>query len=388
MFVHVGDLDVHVQVSGPSGAPALLLLHSLGTNLHVWDAQAEALSERFRVVRPDMRGHGLTSVTAGPYEIAGLARDALAVLDMLGIARAHVAGISIGGMIAQALAAEAPGRVLSLILCDTAMAIPPPELWRERAGTVRTHGMAPLLEPVIARWVTPGFRTNPAARGLEAMLLRTSPEGYAGAAEAIARADLAARTRTLTMPALVLVGERDEATPPTSGEALAQAIKGARFQMLPNAAHIPTVEQPAAVTEAMRAFLTPSAGDPYEAGLAVRRAVLGEAHVARSLANVSDFDRAFQHFITRSAWGGVWTRPGLDRRTRSLLTLVMLASLGHHEELRLHLRATRNTGASENEVAEALLQVAVYGGVPAANTAFRIAKETFAELRASEEKTA
>ena len=120
--------------------------------------------------------------------------------------------------------------------------------------------------------------------------------------------------------------------------------------------------------------------------MAVRRAVLGEAHVARASTAVTEFDRAFQHFITRTAWGGVWTRPGLDRRTRSLLTIAMMAALGHHEELKLHLRASRNTGASEADIAEVLLQVAVYGGVPAANSAFRIAKETFRELRASEEK--
>jgi 3-oxoadipate enol-lactonase/4-carboxymuconolactone decarboxylase len=325
-------------------------------------------------------------VTEGPYDIAGLARDALAVLDTLGIRQAHVVGLSVGGMIAQSLAAQAPDRVASLVLCDTAMAIPPRDLWEQRAATVRLHGMNAVLEPVIARWVTPGFRASPEARGLEAMLLRTSPEGYAGAAEAIAAADLSEHTAQLAVHTLVLVGDQDQATPPASAEALARAIRGARFQMLPNAAHLPTVEQPAAVTAAIRDFLMSNAADPYEAGLAVRRAVLGDAHVARSLSAVTDFDRAYQQFITRGAWGGVWTRPGLDRRTRSLLTLVMLASLGHHEELRLHVRATRNTGASESDVAEALLQVAVYGGVPAANSAFRIAKETFHEMRASEEK--
>jgi 3-oxoadipate enol-lactonase/4-carboxymuconolactone decarboxylase len=158
--------------------------------------------------------------------------------------------------------------------------------------------------------------------------------------------------------------------------------------MLRGAAHIPTVEQPEAVTAAIGEFLAPVPADWFEAGLAVRRAVLGEAHVARSMAGVTDFDRAFQQFITRSAWGGVWTRPGLDRRTRSLLTIAMLAALGHEEELKLHLRASRNTGASEADIAEALLQVAVYGGVPAANSAFRIAKELFRELRTTEESAA
>src|SRR3954452_15877428 len=118
MFVRAADLNVHVRLDGPPSAPALLLLHSLGTTGDIWEAQAAALSRSFRVIRPDMRGHGLTSVTPGPYSLDGLAGDALAVLDALGIGRAHVAGLSIGGAIAQAIAAHAPDRVRSLILCD------------------------------------------------------------------------------------------------------------------------------------------------------------------------------------------------------------------------------------------------------------------------------
>jgi 3-oxoadipate enol-lactonase / 4-carboxymuconolactone decarboxylase len=380
MFVRVGDIDVHVQVSGPPGAPALLLLHSLGASLHVWDPQAEALALSFRVIRPDMRGHGLTSVTPGPYDIAALARDAIGVLDALGVARAHVAGLSIGGLLAQSVAAQAPERVASLILCDTAMSLPPPDLWMQRAATVRAQGMPALVDSVMARWVMPAFMDSAPARGLRAMLLRTDPEGYAGAAEAIAAADLTAQTSALKVPALVLVGEHDPATPVASAEVLTRAITGSALRVLADAAHIPTIEQPEAVTAAMRDFLSPVPADLYEAGMAVRRSVLGEAHVARATAGVTAFDRAFQEFITRGAWGGVWTRPGLDRRTRSLLTIAMLAALGHEEELKLHVRATRNTGASPEDIAEVLMQVAVYGGVPAANSAFRIAKQTLKEM--------
>lgn len=124
----------------------------------------------------------------------------------------------------------------------------------------------------------------------------------------------------------------------------------------------------------------------YEAGLAVRRRVLGTAHVERALASATDFDREWQRFVTSNAWGAVWTRPGLERKTRSLLTITILAVLGREEELRLHLRATRNTGASRAEVKEALMQVAVYAGVPAANAAFRIAKAVFAEMEADPQK--
>jgi 3-oxoadipate enol-lactonase/4-carboxymuconolactone decarboxylase len=387
MFIRAADLNVHVRLDGPEAAPALLLLHSLGTNGAIWDAQAAALSRSFRVIRPDLRGHGLTAVAPGPYSIAGLARDALAVLDALGIGVAHVAGISIGGMIAQAMAAMAPGRVASLVLVDTALSIPPAESWQARAATVRAQGMAPLVDGVMARWVTPDFADDPAALGLAAMLRRTDPEGYAGAALAIAGTDLSAGTATLRQPTLVLVGDLDVATPPSSAQALADLIPGARMEVLVHAAHIPTVQQPDAVTAAMRSFLEPDVQDWYEAGMKMRRQVLGAAHVDRASAAITDLDRDFQHFITRTAWGGVWTRPGLDRRTRSLLTMALMAALGHHEELKLHVRAAAGNGATPADIAEMLIQVAAYAGIPAANSAIRVAKETLRESEAPKAET-
>lgn len=255
MFLRCNGVTVHVQVDGPADAPTLLLLHSLGTDGRVWDPQAAALADRFRVIRPDMRGHGLTGTTPGPGSIAQFAQDALAVLDALGAARAHVGGLSIGGLVAQALAAAAPGRVASLILADTALAIPPPAFWRERAGIVRAQGMTAIAEAVVSRWVTPAALTMPETDGLRAMLLRTDPEGYAAAAEAIAEADLTGSTTHLRLPALVLVGTQDLATPPAAAAALAAAIPGAALTEISGAAHIPTYEQAEAVTTAIRRFL-------------------------------------------------------------------------------------------------------------------------------------
>jgi 3-oxoadipate enol-lactonase/4-carboxymuconolactone decarboxylase len=380
MFLRVGDLTLHLRIDGPAGAPALLLLHSLGTSQMIFDAQAEGLKTAFRVIRPDLRGHGLTTVTPGPYDIAQLARDMLGVLDGLGVTSAHVAGISIGGLVAQSIAHQAPERVRSLILIDTALAIPPPDAWRERAARVRAEGIAPLMDGVIARWVTPAFMDAPETEGLRAVLRQTPAEGYAAAAEAIAAADFTLASRAIRVPTLVLVGDSDQATPVSSAEALRDAIPGAELIVLRDAAHIPTVEQPAAVTAAMIRFLSPEPTDLYEAGMAVRRQVLGEAHVARATAGVTDLDRDFQAFITRTAWGGVWTRPHFDRRTRSIITLALMAALGHHEEFALHIRASRNTGATEADIAELLIQVAAYAGIPAANSAVRIAKQTLAEM--------
>jgi 3-oxoadipate enol-lactonase/4-carboxymuconolactone decarboxylase len=282
-------------------------------------------------------------------------------------------------MIAQAFAAKFAGRAASLILVDTAMKIPPPDSWMARAATVRSEGFAPLADAVMARWVTPGFAATPEAEGLRAQLMRTPVEGYAGAAEAIAAADLSGSTAGLKVPALILVGEHDAATPVTDARALHEAIAGSSLVIVPGGAHIPTVEKPAELNAAMTNFLTPKITDWFEAGMEVRKQVLGEAHVARATANMTDLDRDFQAFITRTAWGSVWTRPGLDWRTRSLLTIAMMAALGHEEELKLHLRASKNTGATPADIAEVLMQVAVYGGVPAANAAFRAAKEILGE---------
>ena len=255
MFVRAGDLDMHVQLSGPRDAPALLLLHSIGTNLHVWDAPADLLESRFRLIRLDLRGHGLTTVTAGPTTIERLAADAVAALDALGIDAAHVAGLSLGGMVAQAMASTTPDRVLSLIAVDTAMAIPPAQNWHQRAAAIRAAGMAAIVDGVIPRWVTPDFMADPAAAGLRQMLMRTDPEGYAAAAEAIAAADLTETTSALRLPTLVIVGDQDVATPPAAAAAIREAIPGALMEIIAGAAHISTIERPADVAGAISRFV-------------------------------------------------------------------------------------------------------------------------------------
>ncbi|HET9626934.1 MAG TPA: 3-oxoadipate enol-lactonase [Kofleriaceae bacterium] len=380
-FIEVHGRALHVRVDGPPGAPALLLLHSLGSSLHIWDAQVEGLAAGFRIVRFDMRGHGASEVGAEPTTIDDLAADALGVLDALGIARAHVAGVSIGGMIAQALAARAPDRALSLILVDTALAIPPPQMWIDRAAQVRAHGVASVADASLARWVSADYLASPAGRGLRQMMLRTPAEGYAQAAEALARADLGATTRQLRVPTLVIVGEHDPSTPLAAAEALRDAIPGARLVVIAGALHVPMLDHADETTAAIRGFLAPPAASWAEAGARVRAEVLGADHVVRATAAITDLDRDFQAYITQAAWGGVWARPHFDRRTRSIVTLAILAALGRDHELALHIRAMRHTGASDDDLGELLLHVAVYAGVPAANTALRIAKQIAEEAR-------
>jgi 3-oxoadipate enol-lactonase/4-carboxymuconolactone decarboxylase len=381
MFLHLGDTHFHAQVEGPPPNPVtlpVLMLHSIGTNLHLFDPQAAALARHHRVVRMDLRGHGLSGVVPGEASMAALAGDALALLDALGLTRAHVVGCSIGGRIALEMAATAPDRVASLFLLDSAAEFPPPESWQARIEAVRAGGMAAIAEAVMTRWVVdPSLASS---QGLRRMLLGTDPAGYAACAAALRDARAADLAGRIACPATIAVGDRDIATPPAMAAALAAMIPGAALVTIPEAAHLPSLERAEAVTAAMLDHLSAFAPKPgAEGGLAVRKSVLGEAHVARAQGAVTPLDAAFQDWITTNVWGGVWTRPGLTRHQRSMLVLAMMAALGRHEEFELHVRATRNTGVTAEELAEILLQVGAYAGVPAANSALKIAKRILAE---------
>lgn len=382
MFLSVGDIVVHAQVEGPATAPPVLLLHSLGTTLQMWDPQAAALATRHRVVRMDMRGHGLTEAPAGPYTMERLARDALALLDALGIPAAHVGGVSIGGRIALGMAALAPGRVLSVMACDTALEFGPPEMWQQRMDAVAAGGMAAIADAVMERWVLD--RSLASSKGLRRMLLGTDPAGYAGCAAALRDCRAAEVVGRVACDATIVVGDRDLSTPPAAAQAIHAAIPGSRLVVVAEAAHIPNFEREVPFTAAILEHMARQTALPAnaaEAGLAVRRKVLGEAHVARSEAALTPLDMPFREFILEGVWGRVWTRPGLAHRDRSLLCLAMLAALGHHEEFALHVRATANTGVTPEEIIEVIVQVGAYAGVPAANGALRIARQALREMQ-------
>ncbi|WP_137177915.1 alpha/beta fold hydrolase [Roseomonas sp. AR75] len=381
MFLQLHDIAIHALVEGPpptADAPPILLLHSIGTNLHVFDPQAAGLARNHRVIRMDLRGHGLSGVTPGPYTMSQHAQDALALLHALGIPRAHVLGLSIGGRIAQQMAAEAPDRVASLILMDTGAEFPPPDSWQQRIDIVTAQGMAGLVDMVMPRWVVDA--TLASSQGLRRMLLATDPLGYAGSAAALRDARAAELAGRIACPSTVIVGERDVATPLAVAETLRDMIPGARLATIPEAAHIPTLEAAEATTAAVLEHLAALRPQPgLDGGFAVRRATLGDAHVARAQAHLTAMDTAFQDWITGNVWGEIWTRPGLTRHQRSMLVLAVTAALGRHEEFELHVRATRNTGVTPEEVGELLLQVGAYAGVPAANSALKIAKRILLE---------
>jgi 3-oxoadipate enol-lactonase len=255
MFVRVNGITMHVQVRGKVEAPPVLLLHSLGTALQLWDGVAELLSARYRPVQIDLRGHGLTSVPRGSYTIDDMAADVVGAVEAMDIAEVHVVGVSLGGAVAQRLGVMMRGRVRSLVLLSTATSFPPRVLWLERAAAVRNAGIEQFVESSLARWVSAASLDTTAADGLRAMLRRTDPEGYAASAEALAAVNLADDAGTLDVPTLIMVGEADHSTPIWVATELRNAISGARLKTLPGLAHLPPAEAPAEVAAAIVEFL-------------------------------------------------------------------------------------------------------------------------------------
>jgi 3-oxoadipate enol-lactonase len=242
-------------VDGPAGAPVLLLGNSLGTTVDMWRPQLSALTERYRLVRYDHRGHGASPVSPGPYSLDQLGGDALGVLDELGVARAHVGGLSLGGMVAMWLAAHAPDRVDRLVLLCTSAKLGPPSMWQQRIEAVRAGGLEAIADVMVSRWFTPAFTDREVLAWARGLLAGTPADGYAACCAAIQTMDLSTALGSITAPTLVIAGADDPATPVEHAERIAAGISGARLEIVPGAAHLANVEQPAAVTSLMVEFL-------------------------------------------------------------------------------------------------------------------------------------
>jgi 3-oxoadipate enol-lactonase len=256
-LVTSGDAQLRYEHTLRPGAPALLLINSLGTSLEMWDDQFELLSERYELIRYDARGHGKsTSGESAEVGLGQLAADALAVLDACGVARAHVCGISLGGMTAMHIACHSPDRVLKLVLANTTAYMPPKEIWQERIETVLTQGMAPLVDGVLERWFTAEFRDTAPARveRVRAMLLDTDPRGYAACGAAIRDMDLREDIFSIKAKALVIAGTQDPATPLPYGEYIHTSIAESKLVTL-EAAHLSNIERASDFTAALEQFL-------------------------------------------------------------------------------------------------------------------------------------
>jgi 3-oxoadipate enol-lactonase/4-carboxymuconolactone decarboxylase len=372
---------------GPPGAPLLLLGTSLGTSANtLWVRAARLLAGRFRVIGWDLPGHG-GSPAAEPFTMAELAAGVLALADDISPGAVfHYAGDSVGGCVGLQLMLDASHRVAAATLLCTGAQIGDPEQWRTRADTARASGTAALVEASAGRWFGPGFadREPQTSSALLNALRDTDAESYAHICELLADFDVTARLAEISTPVLCIAGSDDIPTPPESLRRIAASVKDGRMMVLDGIGHLAPAEAPDRVADLVGGH---RGADPLADGMAVRRAVLGDTHVDRAVAATTEFTAEFQELITRYAWGTIWTRPGLDRRSRSLITLTALVARGHHEELAMHVRAARRNGLTNDEIKELLLQTAIYCGVPDANTAFRIASRVLTEYDAEPDET-
>jgi 3-oxoadipate enol-lactonase/4-carboxymuconolactone decarboxylase len=342
----------------------------------MWDAQVADLLPHFSILRYDVCGHGASSSAPGDYKIADLGRDLLHLLDALNIDRFAYCGLSLGGMIGQWLAVEVPSRITHLVLANTSAKLPDTQPIETRRRTVLEKGMRAVEELVMGRFFSAAVlaRNLPAVASARRTLLATDPIGYAGCCAAIRDLDHVALLPKISVPTLVISGDLDVGMPWFDhGQILTESIPQARAVRL-QAAHISNIEKPRSFTTAMLDFLVAPPSDRHAAGFGVRRAVLGEDYVKRAVAGTTDLTRDFQELITTFAWGSVWTRPGFDQRTRRLLVLTALAAMGRWEEFRLHVRSGLAHELEPCDLREAMLQIAIYAGVPAANAAFHILK--------------
>ncbi|WP_410875932.1 4-carboxymuconolactone decarboxylase [Nocardia sp. A7] len=401
-----------VQLGGSAALPLLVCGPSLGTSATaLWSATAELLGQRFHVVAWDLPGHG--HHRADPvdgFTMAELAEGVQTFVDGVLAERGEhggsfvYAGDSVGGAVGLRLLLDRPGRISTAVLACTAARIGDEQMWRERAALVRSGGTAVLVEASTRRWFAPGFvdRQPEVTSALLHSLVDTDASGYAAVCDALAGFDVRGDLARIETPIVALAGAYDPVTTVAAMAELAHGVGDGQLVVLDRVAHLAPAEAPAdvarVITQAAESGSTTTRygarssddvepitlADRRAAGMAVRRAVLGDAHVDRATAATTDLTREFQEFITDYAWGGIWTRPGLDRRSRSMIVLTALIARGHHEELAMHLRAARTNGLTDNEIKELILQSAIYCGVPDANTAFRVAQQTLTP----EERTA
>lgn len=376
-YIRVENPRAYYRLEGREDLPVLVLSHSLGCDHSMWDPQMPALLDHFRVMRYDTRGHGASDAPEGDYTLERLGRDVLAIADALSIDKFAFCGLSLGGMVGQWIAVNAPGRITKLVLANTSSKFPDPSIMETRRKAVLEQGIKAVEEAVLGRFFSAETLSGPnvSVGSIRYTLNATDPVGYAGCCAVVRDLDMRDQLSKIDVPTLIISSETDQSTPYAGhGDVLANGIAGAKVVLLPTA-HLSNLELPRSFTWHVLDFLCRNEGTTAEAGMSRRKSVLGEEYVERAMANVTDFNRDFQDLLNTYCWGAIWTRPGLDTRTRRLLVLAITASLGRWEEFRLHLRAGLDHKLELVDVKEMLMHTAIYAGVPASNTGFKIAKE-------------
>lgn len=265
-FARLNDVTMHYQViGGPKGRPTLVLVNSLGTDFRIWRDLVVRLAGEVTIVAYDMRGHGLSEVGRAPYSIALLAGDLAALLEHLGIGRAIVCGVSVGGLVAQQLYASRPDLVEALMLCDTLGKIGDAAFWAARIGRIEAEGLAAVADGILSRWFTAAFRTpdNPEYAGYRTMFERQPVEGYLATCVALRDADLSALAPRIRVPTICVVGDEDGSTPAAAVADFARSIPRAQFELIKACGHLPSIEQPdtlAAITRSFMSFVATETG--------------------------------------------------------------------------------------------------------------------------------
>lgn len=408
----------------------LVALPSLGTSVGaLWQSAATHLAgvdPTTTVIGIDLPGHGRSApvdVPAGTSEVprltmSDLAEAVLTTIDRVlpdvaasstetGDARIVLAGDSIGGAIALQLALDHGDRFERAAVFCTGAKIGEAGGWEERAEVVATSGTPTQVIGSAQRWFGEGFmdREPEASAALLHSLQDADRTSYAALCHALAPFDVRSRLPEINLPVLAVAGSEDQPTPPTKLAEIANGVSGALLEIIEGAAHLVPAEAPAVVAGLLHDFMDgngtstgghaasadlPTASGPREAtrddvreaGMDVRRQVLSDAHVDRANEKVDDFTADFQDLITRYAWGEIWTRPGLEKRMRSAITLTAMIAGGHEAELAMHVKAAVRNGLTRDEIKEVLLQSAIYCSVPSANTAFSVASQALAEMDA------
>lgn len=367
------------KLQGTPNSPVLLFSNSLGSTMNMWDDVVPFLLPYFQVLQYDTRGHGASEVTAEPYSIELLGNDVIALLDQLKIEEVYYCGLSMGGIIGQWLGVHHPNRIKKLIISNTDSKIGDAKRWSDRIALIGEKGMEALIDATLVKWFTDDFRKTNPARVLETknMFLANNVLGYGNCCAAIGGADFREAIKTITVDTLIIAGDEDEVTNVEVAAVMQKKIPNAQLKVL-HARHLSSTELPEEFAELLIDFIV--GRSTFDRGMHVRRTVLGNAHVDRANTNKNNFNSDFQEFISHYAWGEIWTRPGLLKHQRSLITLAMLIPLNRKAEFKMHVRAAFNNGVTVNQLKEVIMQSGIYCGLPAANEALHSAEEVFEEL--------
>jgi 3-oxoadipate enol-lactonase/4-carboxymuconolactone decarboxylase len=357
----------------------MLVGPAMGTTVTtIWGEVAGLLGGRFRVLGWDLPGHGASPPATG-FSIAELAAGVLAAVgpDVV----FDYAGVSAGGVVGQQLLLDAPDRLRTAVLLCTGAKIGDRAGWLERAAGIRATGTAVMVDALPERWFTEDFLASrpELIQQICADVENADDASYVALCEALGEFDVRARLAEVTTPVLCIAGEVDPGTTVPMLRHLADGVQHGRLVVLPGVSHLAPAQAAADVARLIEEHtLTVPPASPTDAhtravGMRIRREVLGDDYVS-GIAHSAQ-GAAIQDLIARHAWGDVWARPGLDRKTRSTIAIVALVSRAHHEELALHLQGAKRNGLTDEEIAEILLQCAIYCGVPEANSAFRVARK-------------